>query len=93
MKSRFLIGLKYLHQFGVRPMALYALYKFGLITGHYKRVTPANPNSLNPNFYPLFSLPNRDRLAQLLGDEGKSTLLKEEDEIVNGIIRKFGESI
>ncbi len=45
MKSKLLIGLKYLLQFGLRPLALYALYKFGLLTGHYKRVTP--PEFLN----------------------------------------------
>ena len=93
MKSKFLIGIKYLFQLGLRPLVLYALYKFGLLTGHYKRVTPANPNSLIPNSYSLFSLPNRDQLSKILGEEGKSTLLKEADEIVNGKICIFGEFV
>ena len=91
MISRFLVGIKYLLQFGIRPLALYALYKFGLITGHYKRTTPVTPNLLIPNSYSLFTLPARDQLSQVLGDEGKSTLLKEADEIVNGNVRVFGE--
>jgi len=97
MKSKFLIGIKYLFQFGPRPLALFALYKFGLLTGHYKRVTPIldnrNSNIKIPNIVPLFSLPNRNQLSQILGEDGKSILLKEADEIVNGKVRIFGESV
>jgi hypothetical protein len=95
MKSKFLVGIKYLLQLGPRPLVLYALYKFGLLTGHYKRVTPATPNSLIPNSREasLFSLPSRDQLNQTLGEEGKSTLLKEADEIVSGKVRIFGEPV
>ena len=91
MKSRFLTGVKYFFQFGIRPLALYGLYKFGLLTGHYKRVTPAIPNSLIPNSSSLFSLPAREQLTQILGEEGKAILLNETDEIMNGNIRVFGE--
>ncbi len=97
MKSKFLIGIKYLFQLGLRPLALYALYKFGLLTGHYKRLTPIfddrNSNIELPNIVPLFSLPNRDQLSQILGEEGKANLLKEADEIVNGKVRIFGEPV
>ncbi|MDO9301728.1 MAG: heparinase II/III family protein, partial [Anaerolineales bacterium] len=93
MKSKFFIGIKYLFQLGIRPLALYALYKFGLLTGHYKRITPAAPNHLIPKSYSLFSLPNREQLNQTLGEEGRATLLKEADEIVNGNVRIFGELI
>jgi hypothetical protein len=93
MKSRFFIGIKYLFQFGLRPLALYALYKFGLLTGHYKRLTPATSISLIPNSYSLFTLPSREQLSQILGEEGRTTLLKEADEIVSGKIRVFGELV
>ena len=93
MKSKFFVGLKYFRQFGIRPLALYALYKLGLITGHYKRITPATPNHLIPNSHPLFTLPDRDQLIQILGEEGKSILIKEADEIVSGNVRIFGELI
>jgi hypothetical protein len=97
MKSKFLIGIKFLFQLGLRPLVLYALYKFGLLTGHYKRLTPIfdnrDSNIKLPNIVPLFSLPSRDQLSQILGEEGKSTLLKEADEIVNGKVRIFDELI
>ena len=93
MKSRFSVGVKYLFQLGLRPLALYALYKFGLITGHYKRLTSENPNFPIPNSHSLFSLPSRDQLIQVIGEEGKSTLLNEADEIVNGKTRVFGELV
>jgi hypothetical protein len=92
MISRIFIALKFLRQFGPRPLALFALYKFGLLTGHYKRVTPANPNLQPPSSHSLFSLPPREQLAIVFGEEGRSALLKEADEIVNGRIRVFGES-
>jgi hypothetical protein len=92
MKSKLFVGLKYLLQFGLRPLAWYALYKFGLFTGHYKRVMPPNPPITNqPNTNLLFSLPSREQLTQILGEEGKVMLLKEADEIVSGQVRVFGE--
>ncbi len=91
MKSRFFIGIKYLRQLGLRPLVLVTWYKLGLLTGHYKRITPATSNLITPNSYSLFSLPSREQLAQTLGEEGKSILFKEADEIVSGNVRVFGE--
>ncbi|MBI5951682.1 MAG: alginate lyase family protein [Chloroflexi bacterium] len=91
MKSKLLVGLKYVFQFGLRPLALYALYKFGLITGYYKRIKTLNAE--RSTFNPLFALPNRNQLSQTLGEEGKAALLKEADEIVNGQVRIFGELV
>jgi len=83
MKSKFLVGIKYLFQLGASPLALYALYKFGLLTGHYKRVNAAlNVERLTFNM--LFPLPSREQLNQTLGEEGRAALLKEADEIING---------
>jgi len=92
MKSRFFIGVKYFFQLGARPLALYALYKFGLLTGHYKRVNTAL-NVERLTFNALFPLPSREQLNQTLGEEGRATLLKEADEIVNGSVRIFGELV
>lgn len=96
MKSRFFVGIKYLRQLGLRPLALYALYKFGLLTGHYKRLD-RRPQTVDhrpsSTVHRFFSLPNRDQLAQTLGEEGKAILLKEADEIVNGKVRVFGEPV
>jgi hypothetical protein len=97
MNSRFFVGIKYLRQFGLRPLTLYALYKFGLFTGHYKRLTPIFDNRDSnielSNIVPFFSLPSREQLAQTLGEEGKAILLREADEIVNGNVCIFGKSV
>jgi len=95
MAPRFIIIFKFLRQFGLRPLALYALYKFGLISGHYRRMTEDHGprTDLSPSSFvlrPLFSLPPRDQLLQTLGEEGKASLLKEADEIVAGKTRLFG---
>jgi hypothetical protein len=93
MISKIFIMLKFIGQFGLRPLVLYALYKWGLFTGHYKRLTPAIPQPLIPNSSSLFSLPNREQLEQILGESGKAALFKQADEIVVGKIQIFGESV
>lgn len=91
---RLMILPKILRQLGFRPLALYALYKFGLAAGHYKRVTPildARKSKIeSSNIARLFFLPNREQLLQTLGEKGKAALLAEADEIVRGKFRMFG---
>ena len=91
MAQKILIGIKFLFQLGLHPLVLYTMYKFGLLTGHYKRVTPIGfPNFKISNSSSIFSLPSREHLFKILGDEGKASLLKEADEIVNGKFEMFG---
>src|SRR3990172_1870765 len=95
MSSRVSVIRKFISQFGPRPLALYGLYKLGLATGHYRRATEdeGRRTKIGPRssvLAPLFSLPNRDPLLQILGEEGKATLLQEADEIVAGKFRMFG---
>lgn len=75
-------------------LVLYALYKLGLKTGHYRRVTQTpGPRRSNLEFFdpvPLFSLPDRDQLKQTLGEDGQRILLTQADEIVAGGFRMFG---
>lgn len=92
MISKIFIAFKYIRQFGLRPLVLYALYKWGLFSGHYKRLTPTDSTPLTPHPSSLFSLPSREGLQQILGDDGKAILLKQANEIVNGKIMIFGES-
>jgi hypothetical protein len=92
MTSRIFIALKFLRQFGLRPLALFALYKFGLMTGHYKRLTPVSLSAVIPNTHTIFGLPNPDQLSKTLGEDGRSALLKEANEIVQGRVHIFGES-
>jgi hypothetical protein len=87
-----LTALEALYQLGAEPVALNALYKFGLATGHYRRVTAAaaarkrSPAGLQP----LFPLPDPRELARLLGSDGLHALRAEADEIVGGRVRLFG---
>ena len=94
MRSRFSVGIKYLRQLGLRPLALYALYKFGLLIGHYKRLDhglQTMDRGLPSTVHRLFPLPSRDQLAQTLSEECRAILLNEANEIVNGQVRIFGE--
>ncbi|MBI5842513.1 MAG: alginate lyase family protein [Chloroflexi bacterium] len=96
MSSRFTVALKFLRQLGLRPLALFALYKFGLKTGHYKRITSStaspitNYRGASPWDQLLFNLPSRAQLASILGEDGKASLLEEADEIINGKFHIFG---
>ena len=93
--NRLLIGLKALRQLGLEQVSLNALYRFGLMTGHYKRTTDHQLSSVVPRpssvaCCPLFSLPPRSSLLTLLDAEAQSSLLAEADEIVGGRVRLFG---
>ena len=95
MASRISVVLKYLRQFGPRPLALLALYKFGLLTGHYRRLDrrPQTVDRPPSTVHGLFPLPSREQLSQTLGEDGKVTLLAEADEIVAGKFRRFGDEL
>ena len=88
-------SLKALAQLGFEPPVLNALYKFGLWTGHYRRMKfePRSSNIKLSNIASLFSLPSHEQLVQTLGVEGKAALVKEADEIVNGKFRMFGGNL
>jgi len=65
--------LKILRDLGPAQVSLYGLYKLGLNTGYYKRVT-SSP-TLNTENWTLntghWTLPTRDSLSALLGPEGQ----------------------
>jgi hypothetical protein len=86
--------VKVARQVGPTQVALYALYKLGLKTGHYQRITPTpDPRKQNlqfSNLVSLFSLPGRDPLKHTLGEDGLHALLAEADEISAGVFRMFG---
>lgn len=88
-----LITLKSLLRLGLEPLALNALYKFGLWTGHYRRTIDRRPKTIDrplSTVHSLFALPSRDQLLQTLGQEGKTALPREADEIAEGKVRLFG---
>lgn len=92
MLRKFRIGLFALKELGIRQVGLYALYRLGLFTGHYRRKTPAGYQekiSLPLAFHPVFTVPDREKLIKLLGDQ-KVTLIQEADHITQGRVRLFG---
>lgn len=90
MRQKVLLLFQSLRQVGLAHGALYALYKIGLKTGYYKRVESRGVESSPLLSRPLFSLPARAELAQVLGEEGQRALLAEADEIAGGKFRRFG---
>lgn len=85
------IGLLALRELGIRRVALYGIYRLGLITGYYRRRTPARKSDLHPPpqvHRPIFSLPARDILLEWLG-EHRQDLFDEADQIVQGQVRLF----
>ena len=93
--SRFQIAFKAARQLGLTQVAMYALYKLGLKTGHYQLLTETHRSltvKTDPQFavHGLFTLPGSEQLEQILGEEGQRTLISEADEIVAGKIRMFG---
>jgi len=88
--SKNFLAFKALRQLGLTQVALYALYKFGLKTGHYKRVGNREFETIHLLSTHLFSLPDHTLLAQTLGEDGQRALLAEADEIVGGKFRMFG---
>lgn len=92
MLRKFRIGRLALKEIGIRQAGLYALYRLGLFTGHYRRRTPAGYQekiSLPLVFQPVFTVPDRDKLIRLLGDQ-KASLIQEADQITQGRVRLFG---
>jgi len=88
--NRFSLTYKALRLLGPKSLAQYAIYKLGLVTGHYRRVTknPSSPDGLVLN--PILPLPLKDDLLKVLGLDGQAQLLVEADEIVGGNVRLFG---
>jgi len=90
-----LLALKALRELGSRQGGLYGLYKIGLLTGHYRRLTPDDKHwtgfsAASFEFHPVISMPGRDNLASSLDSRGRDQLVAEADEIVSGAVRLFG---
>ena len=93
--SRPLILFKALNQLGPGPLALNALYRLGVRSGHYRRLEDRalkyiESQKLPGRMQPLVKLPDRKDLLQVLGEDGKASLLAEAEEIMEGRVRLFG---
>ncbi len=88
--SRVNIAIKAFQQLGPQPLALNGLYRLGLATGHYRRLTGQPSAKMTAELKEVMPLPGRDELRACLGDEGVTALLGEADEIADGRVRLFG---
>jgi hypothetical protein len=88
-------AFKIARQVGLPQVALYGVYRLGLKTGRYRLLTETHRLQTKIDGVPLelrdlFTLPDRDQLAEILGEEGQHALIVQADEIVDGKFRMFG---
>lgn len=79
-------------ELGPGQLALYARYRWGLLSGRYAR-RAARRRSLNhpvEAIHPVWKLPDRRRLESILGETGKQRVLEECALIEAGKFRLFG---
>ena len=90
--SRLTKAIKTIRQLGLKQTGLFAVYKFGILSGHYSRVLAKNPPVPDDlAFEPLLPIPSKDEILSLLGANGLSALLMEANLIVDeGRYRQFG---
>jgi hypothetical protein len=88
--NRLVIVCKALCQLGVQPVVLNALYRFGLVTGYYQRITGKPAAAGGGQLKAVLPVPKQDDLLAILGRDGLEQLLTEADEIIVGKIRLFG---
>jgi len=89
--SKLVNAWKAVLQLGPAQVGLYLLYRLGLWTGHYRRVTangetPAAVGELAA----VLPLPAPEDLERVLGEAGKQALLAAADEVCAGRVRLFG---
>ena len=82
--------LKTARTLGLAQSGWYALYRFGLSSGHYRRSTPSRREQAALRLRTLWPLPERDRLEGLLDEPARAALLEEVEEIIAGKVRLFG---
>jgi len=97
LAPRLSIAFKALRELGVKSVGLFALYQFGLQSGHYHRQLTASLARLdglnrdaNLKLHACIpNLPDRGAMLELLGDQ-INQLSTQADEIVEGKVRLFG---
>ena len=90
------LALKALCELGPRQLGLFALFRVGLLSGYFRRVTPNQRSQTTDRRLPsavcrpLLDLPDPAALREVLGPAGIAQLIAEADEIVEGRVRLFG---
>ncbi len=81
-----------LRDLGWEPLWRNALYRLGLHSGHFRRVSVPAPAPAGDwmRLAPFFPFPSAQDLQSVLGQEGEQTLLQEAREVAKGLFRPFG---
>ena len=82
--------LKTARTLGLAQSAGYALDRFGLTSGHYRRSTPSRREQTALRLRPLWPLPEREALDDVLDEPARAALFEEVEEIIAGRARLFG---
>jgi hypothetical protein len=83
-------------QLGIAPLALYAIYRVGLRTGHFRRLDAslkAEAARAGSRLQPIFDLPDPAALRTSLSLAGRAAVLRDANAVVNGKARIFGAEI
>jgi hypothetical protein len=93
--NRVVFFFKLVSQLGVRPPLLYAGYRLGILSGHYRRLDDhmRADASRAAAFHPVYSLPQRTALHRGLSRQARASCLAEADAAVQGKIRLFGDQL
>jgi hypothetical protein len=89
-------AFKALVQLGPQPVMLNALYRLGLLSGHYRRINDRDfhremqHRGKLKGLQPLFAFPTQPELLDELGDSGSTALLAEADQVAGGKVCLFG---
>jgi hypothetical protein len=99
--ARLLTGIKALRQLGFEPVALNALYRFGVVSGHYRRGESRESRverrgekivrgegGIGPEGWPVLDLYGSPADART--EEDRQKLVAAAEEIVSGQVRLFG---
>jgi len=83
--NRFTTLFKAIRQLGLSKLWHYTLYRLGLVSGHYRRVTPNRCSDFTgqAGLPPYSSFP-------IVSETQKSFVLKEADAVKRGVVRLFG---
>jgi hypothetical protein len=89
------LTLKLITQLGIQSPFLYALYRLGVCTGHYRRLDSrmrADADRAGA-FRPIFDLPNGDTVLESLSRDARGSLRREADAVIKGKARLFGDQL
>jgi len=93
-RARLSLLFSALRELGPRQVGYFALYRFGLLSGHYRRSTrsPERYSASQQVLAParLFAPPDRLRLKEVIGKNGSAELIGAAEEVAAGNVHLFG---